>query len=142
MSIYNLSFIDNNGNEIKLESFKDKDILIVNTASRCGHTRQYSDLQNAYGENLVVIGFPCNQFGEQEPGTDEEIKNFCSTNYSVTFPISKKIEVNGPNTHPIYSYCKEVTSVNNISWNFEKFLISTDGSITHYPSSHQVSDIV
>ncbi len=142
MSIYNLSFIENNGNEIKLESFKNKNILIVNTASRCGYTKQYSDLQKAYEENIVVIGFPCNQFGEQEPGTDEEIKNFCETKYSITFPISKKIEVNGPNTHPIYQYCKEITGVININWNFEKFLVSAEGSITHYPSSHKVSDIV
>jgi glutathione peroxidase-family protein len=142
MSIYDLSFTDNSNNEIKLESFQGKSILIVNTASHCGYTTQYSDLQKAYGDDLIVIAFPCNQFGNQEPGTDEDIKNFCSTNYSVTFPISKKVEVNGPNAHPIYKHCKETTGVANIGWNFEKFLVSADGSITHYPSSHQVSDIV
>lgn len=142
MSIYDLSFTDNSNNEIKLESFQGKNILIVNTASHCGYTTQYSDLQKAYGDDLIVIGFPCNQFGNQEPGTDEDIKNFCSTNYSVTFPISKKVEVNGPNAHPIYKHCKETTGVANIGWNFEKFLVSADGSITHYPSSHQISDIV
>jgi glutathione peroxidase len=142
MSIYDLSFIDNSGNEIKLNSFKEKNILIVNTASYCGYTTQYADLQKIQNENVVVIGFPCNQFGNQEPGTDEEIKEFCTTKYSVTFPISKKVEVNGPNTHPIYKHCKEVTGRKDIGWNFEKFLISTDGSITHYPSSHQVSEII
>jgi glutathione peroxidase len=142
MSIYDLSFTDNSGNEIKLESFKGKRILIVNTASHCGYTTQYADLQNAYGDNLVVIGFPCNQFGNQEPGTDDEIKTFCSITYSVTFPMSKKVEVNGPNAHPIYKYCKDSTGGKDIGWNFEKFLISTDGNISKYPSSYQIKDII
>jgi glutathione peroxidase len=142
MSLYDLSFTDNSGNEVKLESFKGKNILIVNTASHCGYTTQYADLQKVHEDNAVVIGFPCNQFGNQEPGTDEDIKNFCSTNYSITFPISKKVEVNGPNAHPIYKYCKDNAGVSNIGWNFEKFLISPDGQINHYPSSYQVSDII
>jgi glutathione peroxidase len=142
MSIYDLSFTDNSGNEIKLESFKGKKILIVNTASHCGYTSQYSDLQRVHGDSVVVLGFPCNQFGNQEPGTDEEIKNFCSANYSVTFPISKKVDVNGPNAHLIYKHCKENTNVTNIGWNFEKILVSVDGSISHYLSSHSISDIV
>jgi glutathione peroxidase len=143
MSIYDLSFIDNAGNEIKLESFKDKTILIVNTASHCGYTSQYADLQKAQSEDIVVIGFPCNQFGNQEPGSDADIKEFCSTNYSITFPISQKVEVNGPEAHPIYKYLKNnATPGRDIGWNFEKFLVSSDGTITHYPSSHQVSDIV
>jgi glutathione peroxidase len=142
MSIYDLSLTDNSGNEIKLDSFKGKNILIVNTASHCGYTPQYEDLQKIQNENTVVIGFPCNQFGNQEPGTDQEIKDFCTTNYGVTFTISKKVDVNGPNAHPIYKHCKEVTGRGDIGWNFEKFLISTDGSITHYPSSYQVSEIV
>jgi glutathione peroxidase len=142
MSIYDLSFTDNSGNEIKLESFKGKNILIVNTASQCGYTKQYEDLQKIQSDSVVVIGFPCNQFGNQEPGTTEEIKTFCTNVYGVTFPISQKVEVNGPNAHEIYKYCKENVGVTNIGWNFEKFLVSTNGSITHYPSSHQVSDIV
>jgi glutathione peroxidase len=142
MSIYDLSFIDNSGNEIKLESFKGKKILIVNTASHCGYTSQYSDLQRVHGDSVVVLGFPCNQFGNQEPGTIEEIKTFCTNVYGITFPISQKVEVNGPNAHPIYRYLKESSGVTNIGWNFEKFLVSYDGSITHYPSSQQVSDIV
>jgi glutathione peroxidase len=142
MSIYDLSFIDNSGNEIKLESFKGKSILIVNTASQCGYTKQYEDLQKIQSDSIVVIGFPCNQFGNQEPGTTEEIKEFCTNIYGITFPISQKVEVNGPNAHEIYKYCKDSANVTNIGWNFEKFLVSADGSITHYPSSHQVSDIV
>lgn len=143
MSIYDLSFIDNNKNVIELKDFKGKNILIVNTASYCGHTVQYADLQKAQSDSLVVLGFPCNQFGNQEPGTAEEIKEFCTTNYGVTFPISQKIEVNGPNAHPIYKYCKDVAkNGQEIGWNFEKFLVSTDGSITNYPSSYQVADII
>lgn len=142
MSIYDLSFTDNSGNEIKLESFKGKNILIVNTASQCGYTKQYEDLQKIQSDSVVVIGFPCNQFGNQEPGTTEEIKAFCTNIYGITFPISQKVEVNGPSAHEIYKYCKENAGVTNIGWNFEKFLVSTDGSITHYPSSHQVSDII
>jgi glutathione peroxidase len=142
MSIYDLSFTDNSGNEIKLESFKGKNILIVNTASNCGYTTQYSDLQKVYSDSVVVLGFPCNQFGNQEPGNNQDIKEFCTTNYGVKFPLSQKVEVNGPNAHPIYKHCKERTGITNIGWNFEKFLISSDGSITHYLSSHQVLDIV
>lgn len=142
MSIYDLSFTDNSGNEIKLESFKGKNILIVNTASQCGYTKQYEDLQKIYSDSVIVIGFPCNQFGNQEPGTAEEIKAFCTNVYGITFPISQKVEVNGPNAHPIYKYCKDSAGVTNIGWNFEKFLVAADGSITHYPSPHQVSDII
>ena len=143
MSIYDLSFTDNSGNEVKLDTFKGKKILIVNTASHCGYTAQYADLQKAQSDNTVVIGFPCNQFGNQEPGTNQEIKDFCTTNYGVTFPLSKKVEVNGPNAHPIYKYCKEnATPGRDIGWNFEKFLISSDGFVTHYPSSHNVSEII
>jgi len=143
MSIYDLSFIDNNKNVIELKDFKGKNILIVNTATLCGSTPQYKDLQQAHNDSFIVIGFPCNQFGNQEPGTDEEIKNFCTTSYGVTFPMSEKVEVNGPNAHPIYKYCKEqATGGRDIGWNFEKFLVSSDGSITHYPTSYQISEIV
>ena len=143
MSIYDLSFIDNAGNTVNLKDFKGKNLLIVNTASHCGYTSQYADLQKVQNDNIFVIGFPCNQFGNQEPGTDQDIKDFCSTNYSINFPISKKIEVNGPNAHPIYKYCKEkATGGKDIGWNFEKFLVSVDESITHYPSSYKVSDII
>lgn len=142
MSIYDLSFTDNSGNNVQLSSFTGKNILIVNTASKCGHTKQYEDLQKIQSDSTVVIGFPCNQFGNQEPGTTEEIKDFCTTVYGITFPISQKIEVNGPNAHPIYKHLKESTGITDIGWNFEKFLVSADGSITHYPTPHKVSDIV
>lgn len=143
MSIYDLSFIDNNNTEIKLEQFKGKQIIIVNTASHCGYTSQYKDLQEIKNYNVIVLGFPCNQFGNQEPGSDEDIKSFCSTTYNVTFPISKKIDVNGPSTHPIYKYCKDAaTGGKDIGWNFEKFLVDTDGSISHYNSSHPVLEII
>jgi glutathione peroxidase len=142
MSIYDLSFTDNNKNIIKLKQFEGKNILIVNTASHCGYTSQYDDLQKIQNDSLIVIGFPCNQFGNQEPGTNEEIKEFCTTNFGVTFSIAEKIYVNGPDTHPIYRYCKDkATGGKDIAWNFEKFLISTDGSIKHYPSSYRVADI-
>lgn len=143
VSIYDLSFIDNNKNVIELKKFKDKNILIVNTASHCGYTSQYADLQKIQSDSLVVIGFPCNQFGNQEPGTDEQIKEFCTVSFGITFPISEKIYVNGPDAHPIYKYCKDkAIGGKDIAWNFEKFLISTDGSIKHYPSSYKVSDII
>jgi len=142
MNIYDLSFTDNSGNNVELSSFAGKNILIVNTASQCGYTKQYEDLQKIQRDSVVVIGFPCNQFGNQEPGTTEEIKTFCTNVYGITFPISEKVEVNGPNAHPIYKHLKESAGVTNIGWNFEKFLVSSDGLITHYPSSHQVSDII
>ncbi len=142
MSIYDLSFIDNSGNEIKLDSFKGKNVIIVNTASQCGYTKQYADLQRIQSDSVIVIAFPCNQFGNQEPGTNQEIKNFCTSVYGITFPISQKVEVNGPNTHPIYKHCKDITGRGDIGWNFEKFLLSSDGSITHYPSNHSVFDII
>jgi glutathione peroxidase len=142
MSIYDLSFTDNSGNNVELSSFTGKNILIVNTASQCGYTKQYEDLQKIQSDSIIVLGFPCNQFGNQEPGTTEEIKTFCTNVYGITFPISQKVEVNGPNAHPIYKHLKESAGITNIGWNFEKFLVSTDGSITHYPSSHQASDII
>jgi glutathione peroxidase len=142
MSIYDLSFTDNSGNNVELSSFTGKNILIVNTASQCGYTKQYEDLQKIQSDSIIVLGFPCNQFGNQEPGTTEEIKTFCTNVYGITFPISQKVEVNGPNAHPIYKHLKERAGITNIGWNFEKFLVSTDGSITHYPSSHQASDII
>ena len=99
-----------NGEEISLSEFKGKVVLIVNTASNCGLTYHYTGLEKLYQEykdnGLVIIGFPCNQFGKQEPGTSEEIQYFCSTNYNVTFPLSEKIEVNGSDAHPLYKYLK------------------------------------
>ena len=145
-SFYEFSALSLQGKHIEMETFKGKTLLIVNTASKCGLTPQYDGLEKLYQnykeKGLVILGFPCNQFGNQEPGTTEEIKEFCTNVYGVTFPISQKVEVNGPNAHTVYKYLKESAGVTNIGWNFEKFLVSSDGSITHYPSSHQVPDII
>ena len=123
-----------NGEEISLSEFKGKVVLIVNTASNCGLTYHYTGLEKLYQEykdnGLVIIGFPCNQFGKQEPGTSEEIQDFCITNYNVTFPLSEKIEVNGSDVHPLYKYLKNELKGklnNNIKWIFTKFLIDRNG---------------
>lgn len=127
MSVYNYSFTDNNGNEVELSNFKDKLLLLVNVASKCGFTDQYKGLQELhkkYADNgLVVIGFPCNQFGEQEPGTDADIKEFCQTNYGVDFLMSTKIDVNGENAHPLFKYMVSQADFDEVPWNFTKFLI-------------------
>ena len=123
-----------NGEEISLSEFKGKVVLIVNTASNCGLTYHYTGLEKLYQKykdnGLVIIGFPCNQFGKQEPGTSEEIQDFCSTNYNVTFTMSQKIEVNGSDVHPLYKYLKNELKGklnNSIKWNFTKFLIDRNG---------------
>ena len=142
VSLYDLSFIDIDGNEIQMSKFEGKRLLIVNTASLCGSTPQYAELQKI-SSDIAVLAFPCNQFGNQEPGTEEEIKEFCTTKYGVTFTIAKKIDVNGPNAHPIYRFLREsAVGGKNIGWNFEKFLVSEDGSIKHYNNSHPIADII
>lgn len=135
------------GRDNLLESFRSKAILAVNLASECGFTPQYEGLEALYRElgsqGLTVVGFPCNQFGAQEPGTAEEILNFCSTRFNVTFPLSEKIEVNGDDRHPLYAWLTSPESgyPGNIEWNFEKFLINRDGSIVgRYPSATTPSD--
>ena len=128
------------GQETKLADFRGKALMLVNVASKCGNTPQYTALealQKKYGaQGFTVIGFPCNQFGAQEPGSAEEIATFCSTNYGVTFPMMEKVEVNGDQRHPIYAELTEVADAEghsgDIRWNFEKFLIGTDGSITRF----------
>lgn len=123
------------GELIKMERYKGKTILVVNTASQCGLTPQYEGLQNLYQtlseKGLVVLGFPCNQFGGQEPGSSDEIRNFCSKNYGVSFPMFEKIEVNGKNTHPIFKYLKSQLPgrffIKTIKWNFTKFVIDKNG---------------
>ena len=134
-SIFNLSFKDIDGNVVKMEQYKGKQILIVNTASECGYTPQYQDLQKLHEAypNLVMIGFPCNQFMGQEPGSPEEIATFCSTTYGVTFPLLEKIDVNGDNRHPIYQQLTDVADAEGVNgdirWNFEKFLVNGSGEI-------------
>lgn len=115
-------------------------VLVVNTASKCGFTPQYAGLEKLYksikeknGDDFAILGFPCNQFGGQEPGTEEEIVTFCQVNYGVTFPIMKKIEVNGDNAHPLYEWLKTekpgLMGLKRVKWNFEKFLIGKDGQV-------------
>lgn len=128
------------GEELPLSSFKGKVLLIVNTASRCGFTPQYrglEDLQQTYAsQGFSVLGFPCNQFGEQEPGSNDDIANFCSREFAVTFPMFAKIDVNGDGTHPLYKFLKRARpgflglfGWNAIKWNFTKFLIGRDGQV-------------
>ena len=123
------------GSSENLQDYAGKVLLIVNVASRCGFTPQYRDLQNLYttykDQGLEILGFPCNQFGAQEPGSAEEIQNFCSANYGVTFPMFDKVDVNGSSTHPLYAFLREqapgILGTTGIKWNFTKFLVSKDG---------------
>ena len=123
-----------NGEELDLSSFKGKTILLVNVASKCGFTNQYDDLQKIYDDfrdkGLIVIGIPTNQFGGQEPGSEKEIKNFCETNFNITFPMTSKYEVKGANAHPIYIWAKDTFGKSTVpKWNFHKILINKNGKI-------------
>lgn len=160
MSIYNYSAKNSKGEEVSLSAFKGKVLLVVNTATACGFTPQYEALQSLYekyqSQGFEVLDFPCNQFGNQAPGTDEEITSFCTLNYQTTFPRFSKVEVNGANEHPLFTYLKEqkgfegfsdnhplseiVTQVvssidpdfksnSNIKWNFTKFLVDREGQV-------------
>ncbi|PKV66993.1 glutathione peroxidase [Pontibacter ramchanderi] len=131
---YNLSATSLQGKEVNMEDFKGKVVLVVNTASHCGFTPQYEGLENLYkkykDEGLVVLGFPCNQFGNQEPGGKEEIEQGCLINYGVSFPMMEKVDVNGNNAHPVFQYLKsELGGLlgSRVKWNFTKFLIDADG---------------
>lgn len=134
---YSLAPLDKAGNPFPFEQLKGKVVLIVNVASKCGFTPQYAELEELYkkhkDEGLVILGFPCNQFGHQESGTEEEIQSFCKLNYGVTFPVLKKIEVNGSNVDPVYQYLKSKKSgllgLRGIKWNFEKFLVDKNGNV-------------
>ncbi len=160
MSIYEFSVKNKHGEEIALSQYEGKVLLIINTATQCGFTPQYDALQDLYekyaGDGLVILDFPCNQFGNQAPGSDEEIYSFCDANYGVTFPIFSKIEVNGDNAHPLYKYLvnqkgfqgfskehnltqilddmlskadPDYKNKPSIKWNFTKFLIDRNGSV-------------
>ena len=136
-TIYSFSVKDADLNEVSLKTFQNKVLLIVNVASFCGLTYQYKGLENIYkkyaNKGLEILGFPCNQFAFQEPGTNEEIKDFCESNYGVTFRIMNKINVNGSNADPFYNFLKEqkpgVIETPQIKWNFTKFLINKDGYV-------------
>jgi glutathione peroxidase len=134
-SVHDTKVKDIDGKDVSLSDYKGKVVLIVNVASKCGYTPQYKTLESTYQKykdrGFVVLGFPCNQFGGQEPGTNEEIKQFCTTKYNVTFPMLDKIEVNGANRHPLYETLagKESPFPGDIKWNFNKFLIGKDGKI-------------
>ena len=145
--IYSFKVKDDKGAEVSLEQYKGKVLLIVNTATRCGFTPQYKDLEAIYEkyneQGFEILDFPCNQFGGQAPGTIAEIKEFCSTNYNVKFTQFDKIEVNGENEHPLYTYLKANSeNKNNIRWNFTKFLISADGKILkRFESGDKMEDV-
>ena len=136
-SVYDFSAKTIDGDEQKLDAYKGHAMLVVNVASKCGFTPQYTGLEALYAKlkdkGLVVLGFPCDQFGHQEPGDEAEIKNFCSLNYDVKFPLFAKIDVNGANAHPLYQYLKHaakgVLGSESIKWNFTKFLIDKDGKV-------------
>lgn len=134
--IYDIQIKDLKGNQINLSDFKSKKLMIVNVASKCGFTPQYLGLEELYEEykdQLNIIGVPCNQFGMQEPGSNEEIANFCSVNYGVTFPITEKVDVDGNNQHPLYAWltskAQNGSSDSKVKWNFQKYLISENGEL-------------
>ncbi len=133
-SFFDLTYTSNQGDQVPLAQYAGRPVLVVNTASKCGFTPQYEGLEQlhqTYGSRgLLVIGFPCDQFGHQEPGSDAEIADFCSLTYNVSFPLSTKVEVNGSGTHPVFSFLRNQahSSLGSlIKWNFTKFLVAPDG---------------
>ncbi|TNE44142.1 MAG: glutathione peroxidase [Deltaproteobacteria bacterium] len=133
-SVHEFEAVTNSGETVQLDEYKGKVLLIVNTASRCGFTPQYEQLQELYERNqekLEVLAFPCNQFGSQEPGTAEDIREFCDTRFNVTFPLFAKVDVNGNNSHPLFAYLKTelpgLLGSTKIKWNFTKFLVDAEG---------------
>jgi glutathione peroxidase len=139
-TVYDFSALSIDGNEIPLAQYNGKILVIVNTASQCGFTPQYAGLESLYQDyrdrGLVVLGFPCNQFGGQEPGSEAEIGQFCERNYGVSFPMFAKIEVNGPEAHPLFRFLKAeqggvlgAIGMNAIKWNFTKFLVDAKGNV-------------
>ena len=136
MSIYDFKVLDAKGEEVPMTDYKGKVLLIVNTATGCGFTSQYEGLQKLYDKykekGLEILDFPCNQFGHQAPGTEEEIQEFCTLKYKTTFPLFAKIDVNGKSADPLYNYLKKQKGGflgNDIKWNFTKFLVTRDGAV-------------
>ena len=135
-SFFDFTLTNIQGNEVSMNEYKGKVILIVNTASECGFTKQFDDLQKLYGaykdDGFVILGFPSNNFGNQEPGTNEEIMEFCEMNFNITFPMFSKIDVNSPMQHPLFAYLTTAENedfTGGINWNFEKFLIDREGRL-------------
>jgi len=139
-SFYDFKPLDKKGEPVPLSEYKGKVVLIVNTASKCGFTPQYEGLEKLYkgikekhGDDFVILGFPCNQFGGQEPGTDDDIQSFCQINYGVTFPIFGKTDVNGDQANPLFAWLKEekpgLLGIKKVKWNFEKWLVGRDGKV-------------
>lgn len=134
-SVYDFKVRTIDGSEVALSDYKGKALLIVNVASKCGFTPQYEELEEVYrsykDSGLEILAFPCNQFGQQEPGNPEEIKNFCSLNYNVTFPLFAKVDVNGKEEEPLYTYLKDslpgILGTKAVKWNFTKFLVDKNG---------------
>jgi glutathione peroxidase len=150
MSIYKINARTISGTEQSLAEYKDRALLVVNVASRCGFTPQYTGLEALHrkykDKGFSVLGFPCNQFGAQESGTDEEIQSFCSTTYDVSFPLFAKIDVNGADAHPLYRYLKGekpgVLGTEAIKWNFTKFLVNKQGEVVkRYAPNDKPEDI-
>jgi glutathione peroxidase len=150
MTVYDFNAKSIDGRETPLSDFRGKVLLIVNVASRCGFTPQYAGLETLHqkyeGQGFAVLGFPCNQFGGQEPGTEAEIKSFCDTNYRITFPLFAKIDVNGVNADPLYKYLVEakrgVLGTTAIKWNFTKFLINREGEpVKRYAPNEKPQDL-
>ncbi len=153
-NISDITVKDINLNEVKLSDYNGRVLLIVNVASKCGFTSQYKGLQNIYemykDQGFEVLGFPCNDFGGQEPGTNEEIKNFCSINYNVTFPMFDKVHVKGEEKAPLFDLLtnNSVTGDSTIKWNFEKFIIDKEGNIvdrfrsTTKPDSKKITSLI
>jgi len=148
-SFYELEAQSIDGKAVSMSAYKGKKIMIVNVASRCGYTSQYTELQALYekykNKNFVILGFPCNQFMGQEPGTEEEIQSFCQKNYGVSFPLFSKVEVKGTELHPIYRWLtqKSLNGVEDakVSWNFNKFLIDEEGNyVVHLESGAKPMD--
>lgn len=145
MTLNEIPLVTLDGKNITFEEYKDQAVLVVNVASKCGHTPQYEKLEKLHQEygarGFTVLGFPCNEFAGQEPGTAQEIQEFCTANYGVTFPLFEKTRVNGNRAHPLYSLLTETPDAaglaGKVKWNFEKFVISPAGDITRFRSSVQ-----
>ena len=150
-TVYDFTVIDNQGNEVSLSQYRGKVLLIVNTATRCGHTPQYEELQQLYSvykdKGFEILDFPCNQFAEQAPESDEEIQNFCTLNYHTEFPRFHKIDVNGENKIALYDYLEHANVDDpaadvSIGWNFTKFLVGKDGKVIRRFETDQRKDII